>query len=194
MLALPGRVDPRSPRAGHVRSAPVASPTSTLPSDEDLRHVRVDRRISTVLVTSFALVVIVALFGLLGVNSTTTSTRMADGTEVELHYARITRPGLATPWAVTVRRPGGFDGPITVRSTSSYFDLFDENGLDPDPAAATQDGEMVIWEFDPPPGDTFRLSFDARIEPGAQWGRDAVTEVEIDGSVASLAYRTWVLP
>ena len=32
---------------------------------------------------------------------------------------------------------------------------------------------MVIWEFDPPPGETFRLSFDARIEPGVQWGRDA---------------------
>jgi hypothetical protein len=142
----------------------------------------------------FALVVILALVGLLGVKSTTTSTRMADGTEVELHYAKITRPGLATPWAVTVHRTGGFDGPITVRSTSAYFDLFDENGLDPDAAAATQDGEMVIWEFDPPPGDTFRLSFDARIEPGAQWGRDATTEIEVGGEVATLTYRTWVLP
>ena len=88
-----------------------------------------------------ALVVVVALVGLLGVKSATTSTRMADGTEVEVEYGRITRPGLATPWAITVNRPGGFDGPITVRSTSSYFDLFDENGLDPDPAAATQTGE-----------------------------------------------------
>lgn len=172
----------------------MASSMSTLPHDEGLRHARVDRRISTALVGLFTIVVVVALFGLLGVKSATTSTRMADGTEVELHYARITRPGLASPWAVTVHRPGGFDGPIIVRSTSEYFDLFDENGLDPDAAAATQDGEMVIWEFDPPPGETFRLSFDARIEPGAQWGRDATTEIEIDGAVATLSYRTWVLP
>ncbi len=172
----------------------MASSTSTLPHDEGLRHARVDRLISTVLLGVFALVVVAALVGVLGVKSATTSTRLADGTEVEIHYARITRPGLASPWAVTVHRPGGFDGPITVRSTSSYFDLFDENGLDPDAAAATQDGEMVIWEFDPPPGETFRLSFDARIEPGAQWGRDATTEIEIDGAVATLSYRTWVLP
>jgi hypothetical protein len=172
----------------------VASSTSTVPHDEGLRNARVDRRISTVLAAGFGLVVVVALLGLLGVKSDTTSTRMADGTEVEIHYARITRPGLASPWAVTVHRPGGFDGPITVRSSSSYFDLFDENGLDPDAAAATQDGDMVIWEFDPPPGETFRLSLDARIEPGAQWGRDATTEVEIDGAIATLSYRTWVLP
>ena len=181
MLALPGRVDPRSPRAGHVRSAPVASPTRTLPSDEDLRHVHVDRRISTVLVTSFALVVLLALFGLLGVRTATTTTRMADGTEVEVHYGRVTRPAWRRRGRSRSTAPDGFTGPIMIRSTSAYFDLFDENGLDPDPAAATQDGEMVIWEFDPPPGDTFRLSFDARIEPGAQWGRDATTEVEIDG-------------
>jgi hypothetical protein len=172
----------------------VASSTSTLPRDAGLHHARLDRRISTALIVCFALVVVVALVGLLGVKSATTTTRLADGTEVQLHYARITRPGLASPWSVTVRRPGGFDGPIIVRSTSAYFDLFDENGLDPDAAAATQDGEMVIWEFGPPPGETFRLSFDARIEPGAQWGRDATTEIEVDGDVAALTYRTWVLP
>jgi hypothetical protein len=172
----------------------VASATSTLPRDEGLRQARLDRRITAGLVACFAVVVLLAVFGLLGVKTTTTSTRMADGTEVEIHYARVTRPGLATPWTVTVHRPGGFDGPITVRSTSTYFDLFDENGLDPDAATATQDGEMVIWTFDPPPGETFRLSFDARIEPGAQWGRDAATEIEVDGDVATLTYRTWVLP
>ena len=150
-----------------LRSAAVASSTSTVPSDEGLRQARLDRRITVGLVACFAFVVLLALVGLLGVKTTSTSTRMADGTEVELHYARVTRPGLATPWAVTVHRPGGFDGPITVRSTSAYFDLFDENGLDPDAATATQDGEMVIWTFDPPPGETFRLS---SRRPDRAWG------------------------
>jgi hypothetical protein len=172
----------------------VASSTSTLPTDSGLGHARRDRWFSLGIAVVLAVIVALALTGLLGVKSGTTSTRLADGTEVELHYAQVSRPGLATPWALTVHRPGGFDGPITVRSTSAYFDLFDENGLDPDPAASTQDGEMVIWEFDPPPGDTFRLSFDARIEPGVQWGRSATTEVELDGEVMSMTYRTWVMP
>jgi hypothetical protein len=156
--------------------------------------VRARRWTGAAVAAVLAVVVVLALSGLFGVRTTTTATQMADGTEVTVEYGRITRPALATVWAVTVRRPGGFSGPIEIRSTSSYFDLFDENALDPDPAAATQDGEMVIWEFDPPPGDTFRVSFDARIEPGAQWGRGATTEVEIDGEVATLDYYTWVLP
>ena len=172
----------------------MAPSTSTLPDDPPLDHARVRRWTGSAVGLAFAAVVVLALTGSLGVRTTTTSTEMADGTEVEVRYGLITRPGLATPWAVTVRRPGGFSGPIVVRSSGAYFDLFDENGLDPDAAAATQDEEMVIWEFDPPPGDTFQLSFDARIEPGAQWGRDATTEVEVDGEVATLTYHTWVLP
>jgi hypothetical protein len=172
----------------------VTSTTSTLPEDRGLAPARLDRRISFGLLAFFLVVVVLAVLGLLGVKSTSTSTLLPDGTEVEVHYARITRPGLATPWAVRVSREGGFDGPIVVRSSSAYFDLFDENGLDPEPTGSTQDGEMVIWEFDPPPGETFRLAFDARIEPGAQWGRDAITEVEVGGQVATLTYRTWVLP
>lgn len=167
---------------------------STLPDETDLRHARFDRRITLTLALGFTAVVLIALSGRLGVSTSTTSARTAGGTEVEIHFGRITRPGLATPWTVTVHRPEGFSGPVIVRSTSSYFDMFDENGLAPAAAATTQDGEMVIWEFDPPPGNAFRLSFDGRIEPGVQWGRDAITEVELDGEVATLTYRTWVLP
>jgi hypothetical protein len=172
----------------------VTSATSTLPQDRGLASALLDRRVSFGILACFLVVVVLAMAGMLGVKSTSTSTQLADGTEVEVHYARITRPGLATPWAVTVRREGGFDGPVVVRSTSDYFELFDENGLDPEPTGSTQDGEMVIWEFAPPPGEVFRLAFDARIEPGAQWGRDATTEVEVGGEVATLTYRTWVLP
>jgi hypothetical protein len=142
----------------------------------------------------FGLVVVVSALGLLGVRTATASTVLEDGTRVEVHYGLITRPGLATPWSVTVHRPGGFDGPVTIRTTRTYFDLFDENGLDPDPAASTQDAEHLIWEFDAPPGDTLTVTFDARIEPGAQWGRDATTEVDVGGATAEVSYHTWVLP
>jgi hypothetical protein len=42
---------------------------------------------------------------------------------------------------------GGFNGPVTIATTGDYFDLFVENGLDPDPEAATTSGDLLIWEF-----------------------------------------------
>jgi hypothetical protein len=170
----------------------VATRTSTLPPELDRPPGK--RRSSVAAAVCFAGIVAVALSGLLGVRTTTKSTRLADGTTIEVHHGWITRPGLATPWSVTVHRAGGFDGPIVVRTTSSYFDMFDENGLDPDPESSTQDADELIWTFEPPTGDTFSLSFDARIEPGAQWGRDATTVVEVDGASGAVSYRTWVMP
>jgi hypothetical protein len=53
----------------------------------------------------------------------------------------------------------------------------------------------VIWEFDPPDGDTLGVSLDARVEPGAQWGRQGETSILVDGKpVVTAKYRTWVLP
>lgn len=119
------------------------------------------------------------------------------GYELTVHYASVTRPGLATPWSAEVRRTGGFEDPVTIASTNAYFDLFDENGLDPDPSKVTSDGERIIWEFEAPEeGDTLAISFDARIEPGQQFARTtATTTVMQDGApVASVRYRTFVMP
>ena len=128
------------------------------------------------------------LLGLLNVYGVRTREKTVTGSgyELTLTYTSVTRPGLATPWSVEVRHPGGFDsGLVTVAATSSYFDAFDENGLDPDPARSTSDGERTIWQFEPPTGDTLTVSFDARIEPGVQltrsrarwrcWDRPATT-------------------
>jgi hypothetical protein len=120
----------------------------------------------------------------------------AQGYELETEYAVVSRPGLATPWAVTVRHPGGFDGPVTIAVSSDYLEMFDENGLDPDAAAATADADYVYWEFEPPPtGDELEISFDARIEPARQWGLTGRTKLLIDDRVITeVSYRTWVLP
>ena len=128
---------------------------------------------------------------------TAETTATGGGYEVTVTYARVTRPGLATPWSVEIRRPGGFAGPVTVTTTSDYLDAFDENSLDPEPSSVTTDADRVIWEFEPPPvGDTITVSFDARIEPGAQLQKvTGVTEVlEQDEPVVSLRYETWVMP
>ncbi len=139
-------------------------------------------------------VVALGLSGLLGVRSRMT-TVAGGGYELTVTYAQVSRPGLATPWSLEIHHAGGFDGPVTVSTKSSYLDLFDENGFDPDPSTTTATPDAVIWEFDPPEGDTLGVSFDARIEPGAQWGRTGETSVLVDGKpVVTATYKTWVMP
>lgn len=138
------------------------------------------------------------LAGVLGVFGVRTATEKATGGgyEIEVRYARVARPGLSVPWSVTIRRPGGFDGPVVLTTTSAYFDVFDENAFEPEPESVTTDGERVIWQFTPPEqGDTLEVSLDTRVGPNVQWGSSATTEVLENGQpVVEVRYRTWIAP
>lgn len=133
--------------------------------------------------------------GLLGVRTASTSAS-AQGYELEVRYASVSRPGLATPWSVIVSHEGGFDSPIKLATTAKYFDLFDENGLDPEPTSSTTSGDLLVWEFDPPEGNVLEVAFDARIEPAVQLkSQKARTVLIIDEQrVTQAVYRTLVLP
>lgn len=170
---------------------------STAPSPADmgtLRRGRWGRRAFFVAITGFLALGALGRYGV----RTAEVTSAGGGYELSLRYAEVSRSGLATPWSLEIRRPGGFDaGTVTVATTSSYFDIFDENGVDPEPSESTSDGQRTIWTFTTPPGgDTLSVSFDARIEPAVQWqGADATTSVVGDGTdVASVSYRTFVMP
>lgn len=170
-------------------------PLLTVPEDaagpsEQRRH-RIERRVGLALV--FAVLVLGAA-NLLGVRPATAS-ESGGGFDLSVTYASVSRPGLATPWSVRIERTGGFDGPIVLATTSRYFEMFDENGLDPDPQRATATGEMVVWEFAPPQGEVLTVTFDARIEPAFDVGRAARTSILVDGDpVVSVFYRTVVMP
>ena len=117
------------------------------------------------------------------------------GYELTVSYPSVTRPGLAIRWMVVVRHPGGFDKPIHIATTSSYFNLFDFNNLDPTPSAAITDEQRSIWTFDPPPGDVLRVTMDGRLEPARQSGNAATTSVLQDGvPIVSVSYHTTVMP
>jgi hypothetical protein len=148
----------------------------------------------------FAALSLFLLLGLLDVYGVRSAQKTAsdNGYEMTLTYATVSRPGLATPWSLEIRHPGGFDsGLITVAATASYFDGFDENGFDPDPSRSTNDGERDIWQFEPPTGDTLTISLDARIEPGVQLtklkGEVAVLGPTGDDAV-SVDFSTFVMP
>jgi hypothetical protein len=169
---------------------------STIPSQPPLERARRARTGRRAFVVVLCLFLLAGLLGLLGVRTATVRAE-GGGYEMEVRYARVTRPGLAVPWAVTIRRPGGFAGPVTVASTSSYFDLFDENAFEPEPESVTTDGERVIWEFKVPEGgDTMEISLDTRTGPNVQWSGKRATTAILEGGrpVAQVRYETIVLP
>ena len=150
------------------------------------------RRGFLVLLTAF---LVAGAFNAFGVRSGTASAA-GDGYELEVTYAKASRPGLATPWAFELRKTGGFDGPVRVAWLSSFFDVFDENGLDPDPTSSIGDGDWTVLEFEPPDGDTLSVSFDARVEPAAQLQRvrGAVRVLEEERVVVEVDFKMWIAP
>ena len=117
------------------------------------------------------------------------------GYDLDVRYPTVSRPALATPFQIEVRRAGGFDGPVEVAITFEYLSMWDENGLDPDPSGATTSGDWLVWEFDPPDGETLSIDFDARIEPAAQRGEHGRVAVMEDGEpVVEVSFETDVRP
>lgn len=147
-----------------------------------------------VLVTVLLLVLAAGASGLLGVRTGEVAAGGDGGLDVRLDYATSTRPGLATPWTLTVTRPGGFDEPIEIATSASYLRAFDTNTVSPQPESETARSDTVVWTFSPPPGDTFEVSLDASWEPGVQWRRRGTTTVRSGTAEAEVRYTTWVLP
>lgn len=103
-----------------------------------------------------------------GVDDERITATSASGAELTVRFPSVTRPALASPFEIVVERPGGFDGDVEIAVDLEYLELWDLNGIYPSPAEERSDGDRVIWTFDAPDGDRFVLSYDARIEPGAQ--------------------------
>jgi hypothetical protein len=140
------------------------------------------------------LLVVAGLCGFLGVRDATASAS-GGGYGLSLHYPRIARAGLDVPWEATVTHEGGFSGPIVLEVTGDYFEIFESQGVSPEPSKETQDGTWWRLTFDPPAGDTFVLTFDIYVQPASQIGRGGTLRV-LDGGVpaASLDFHTFLLP
>jgi hypothetical protein len=85
---------------------------------------------------------------------------------------------------------------VTIRISSDYLALFDDNGMEPTPINSFNTGGSTSWDFEVPPGEsTLEVVLDARLEPAAQWGEAATAELWIGGErKLSTAFRTWVMP
>ena len=134
------------------------------------------------------------LLGYLGMKTGTVSATTGSY-RLELQYPRIARAGLDAPWQLTVTRPGGFDGPVTVEVTSAYFDIFESQGVTPQPSDETTDGQWDRMTFDKPKGDTLTIDYDIYVQPASQQGRSGTARILDHGSpAASVDFRTRLVP
>jgi hypothetical protein len=183
-----------------------SDPRPAISTIEGLRSEAADRRprrhwwyTATTLVLT-ALVALAVVDGIGWVDAygvdTTRVRALGGGYELEVRYATVSRPALATPFEIHVSRTGGFDGPVTIAVSSSYLAIWDTNGMVPTPSAETADREWAYWEFDPPPGDTLTFVYDARIEPSVQSGQDGAVAVvdDDDQQIVAVEFHTAVRP
>jgi hypothetical protein len=167
--------------------------------DDGPAHMRVHRLVyATTSAALLALLVVVLLDvrgAVLGVDSTVVVEEAAGGVVFRVEYPEVTRPGLASPFAIEVTRAGGFEAPIEVAISRPWIEVWDENGMYPTPDNETGDENWVVYEFEPPDGDTFRFFFDTRLEPARQEDVSGTVELREEGvAVASVEMHTAVRP
>lgn len=131
-----------------------------------------------------------------GVDDATVHAESGTGATLTVRYPTITRPALASPFEITVERAGGFDDDLEIAMDLDYVELWDLNGVYPSPADERSDGDRVIWTFDAPDGDVFKVTYDARIEPGAQLEErpGAVSFIEAGEPELTVRFATKVRP
>jgi hypothetical protein len=144
-----------------------------------------------------ALVVTAGLLEVFGVRSRSVSAASADQqVSLELHYAHVARAGLSVPFEVTVHRQGGFDQKIVLAVSNDYLGIFDQNAKSPEPVEETGSDREIEWRFDPPEGETFTFSLDARVQGSRHWGRSGLVRLldEAGSQLAQVKFKTWLAP
>jgi hypothetical protein len=145
---------------------------------------------------SFVLLVVLAgLTGLFGIRSVTDASS-GGGYRLAVHHAQVTRAGIAVPLHLRVEHPGGFSKPITIAMSAALPERFDFQNWYPNPSKETATQNFIYYEFDPPPGDVFQVSLDARTSPdqNGSAGRYQIRLLDGTAPLATVGFRMWVVP
>jgi hypothetical protein len=142
-----------------------------------------------------ALIVLAGAVGLLGPRKGNTSATGA-GYELSVQYPAITRAGEPAPLHVRVESAAGFGDKVELAFCDDLFDDLDFQNWYPNPSGETGDTSALTYEFDPPDGDVFEVSLDARSAPGAFGEVEdcSVKLVDGDAELVSVSFHTWRMP
>jgi hypothetical protein len=170
---------------------------STIPEGDTRRWRLVETGLRRLFVLGSVAFVVLGLLRVFGPKERTVGAE-GGGYRLEVTYSSVNRPGKAAPWKARVSKVDGSPLPaeVTVRSEADYFDLFDENGFDPQPESESSIDGKLVWTFSVPPGSTaLELNFDAFVEPDRHRGGRGSSSVVSDGQeVVTVNYETWVVP
>ena len=133
--------------------------------------------------------------GLLGPRKGSTDAT-GGGYRLAVEYPAITRAGEPAPLHVRVESPSGFGDKIQVTLCDDLFDDLDFQNWYPNPSAETGDTGKLLYEFDPPDGNVFEVSLDARSAPGSFGEIEDCKVGLVDGNinVVSVVFHTWRMP
>lgn len=169
-----------------------ASTLRDLKGLETARRGRLGRR------TGLGILILIPALSFLGIYGPSERTQATqDGPmELSLSYGSVVRSGEAVPMEITVTNTEGFEGPVTVVFEKEVFERFDFQNWFPNPSSEVGEGAFVVYEFDPPEGDTLDVSLDARVAPTQWGGRDEYALwVEVAGQpTLRTDYTVWVIP
>ena len=134
--------------------------------------------------------------GLLGVHTTTVSAS-ADGYTLTVTYARTARAGWDVPLRFDLTSTESLsDKKLQFTVDRAYLDMFETQGVNPEPSDENGDATRVGWEYDiPTPGTTFAVEYDAYIQPTAQIGTGSDISLAVNGEpVTSVHIETTLVP
>lgn len=157
-----------------------------------LRRARLGRRAGVGLMVVFVGAGLLNLFG--SHSAKVTATR--GGMTLTVTYPDRTRPALPVRWKVDITSAAGFSQPVHLAVNLRYFNFFDFNNFYPTPDSTENRGDLVVFTFATPPGNTLTVLFDGRMQPGRIGLADAETKLlDDDGSeLVGVAYSTKVFP
>jgi hypothetical protein len=171
------------------------SAISTTPEERPLPRLVRGRMLRRTGIALLVLFVGAGLLNLFGSHSATVTAENA-GLNLSVFYPQRTRPSLPIKWKLVLTSANGFEGPVDVAVNESYFNYFDFNNFYPTPDSTESRGDVVVFTFPAPAGDTLNVLFDGRTQPG-QVGRAAAdTSILDDGGaeLVSVHYTTEVFP
>jgi len=143
----------------------------------------------------FAVPVIASAVGTFGPREATIGAS-GGGYALSVEYPRATRSSIVAPFAFSVSKTGGFgEDPVVVRIDRAFMDRLDFQNWYPVPAAEHNDGDQIVYEFDPPDGEVLRVSLDARTGPNQGYSSHdyevGVLDGETDAAVATFHTVFW---
>ena len=168
--------------------------TSTLPDDPPLPRIRraqLGRRAGICLLVVFVLAGAVGVFGV----HARTVTSNGGGYRLQVTYAQVARPGHGVPLLIRISHEGGFGAAVDLRVRASYFALFSDATLDPQPTSETRDGDYDYYSFSPPAGSELVISSHTQVAAQRQHGASGDVAVLAHGKpVATVHFRTRIFP